>query len=133
MVGILAEDDQLDLVEGGVVQGREVFAAARVDDFPCLDLLLQEFTQVPHVGLGKLAKESCLPRGLEAHFVIAHGRRGRSRTRRNFRLRRAGSSLAAPALLPYGSEPHLLQIALAARAHRSSARTSASSRPRRAG
>src|SRR5882762_10512515 len=64
VVGVLTEDDYFDPVERGVIERREVFHAARVDDFSRLDFLFEEFTQVPHVGLGKLRKESRLPRGL---------------------------------------------------------------------
>src|SRR5258708_30312309 len=65
VVRILAKDDHLDLVEGGVIERRKVFDAAWVDGFPRLDFFFQEFTQVVHIGLRKFREEPRFPRGLE--------------------------------------------------------------------
>src|SRR5713226_4386802 len=131
MVRILTEDNRFDFVERGVIERRKVFGAARVYGFPRRNFLLQEFTQVAHIRLGKLAEEPRLPRRFYPDAVVGKIEPGGARN-----ARRRGSDFRFPGTIaqpPHRAKPHLLQIALATLAHRSRARTIASSRPRGAG
>src|SRR5690554_967086 len=61
VVGVLAEDDDFDLVQGGAVQGVEAVSLLREQYFARLFLGGQEFGQLQHVGLAELVRQPLIP------------------------------------------------------------------------
>ena len=61
VVGVLAEDDDADLIQRRAVQRVEAVAAGRVDDFARLFFARQEAGELLQVGLLELAGQMGIP------------------------------------------------------------------------
>lgn len=74
MVGILAKNDDLDLVERREVESAEIFRALRKDALAGGLFGKQELFQLLHVGAGEFARENVLPAVFEFDACLCHAR-----------------------------------------------------------